>query len=115
MTSCLGIGGGWYGRNRAILAGKMIARVSRIASAPQESSRPRKGNKPVGASPARGAGERPRAGPIAERNSSQGDDHWTNKFGPSVMPGELLLPEVSKLQLISNCSASGSQRVCRKF
>src|SRR5438094_1060340 len=45
---------------------------------------PRPGNIPTGASPASRFGERPRAGPIALTNSSQGEDHSISSRGASL-------------------------------
>src|SRR5215469_901323 len=91
MTSCLEIVGGRKGCRRANFAGKMIIIASRMASAPHDRRMPRRGNRPMGVSPASAAGERPQAGPIAVRNSCHGDDHSTSNLGPSVMPGRALL------------------------
>src|SRR5260370_13781730 len=60
----------------------MIA-ISRRHSSSQQTSMPRYGNMPVGASPAKRFGGRASAGPRADLNSSQGDDHSTSRRGGS--------------------------------
>ena len=63
---------------------------AKMASAPQETSSPRRGNRPVRASPARAASERVNAGPSEVQNSSQREDHSTSNLGPSIMRSGVL-------------------------
>src|SRR5437899_2799792 len=85
MTSYLGGGGGTYGLMLASFPGSTITATSNKASKTQDARMPGYGNKPVRASPASFAGERPRAGRMAETNSSQGDDHSISSLGASFM------------------------------
>jgi len=60
-----------------------MSAISSRHSSSQETSMPRYGNMPMGASPARRFGGRVSAGRKAVLNSSHGDDHSTSRCGGS--------------------------------
>src|SRR5262252_4549317 len=98
MTWCLGgVTVRKTGMSR-IFVGSQMASASRIASAPQESIRPRRGNSPLGASPASAASDWEKAGGMEVQNSSQRDVHWTSNWGASVMQAGALRRRADRFQ-----------------
>src|SRR5229473_3596024 len=83
MTSCWGRVEGVGISRLTKCSGSTMSAISSRHSSSQETSMPRYGNMPMGASPAKRFGERVSAGRKADLNSSQGDDHSTRRCGGS--------------------------------
>src|SRR6266478_4752387 len=83
MMSHWGRVGGVRGCTPAMCSGITMIAINSRHSRSQQTSIPRYGNMPMGASPASAFGERASAGRKADLNSSQGDDHSTSRCGGS--------------------------------
>src|ERR1035438_7432791 len=83
MTSHCGRVGGRGISRLAKRSGSTMIAISRRHSSSHETSMPRYGNMPTGASPAKRLGGRASAGCKADLNSSHRDDHSTSRRGGS--------------------------------